>query len=103
MSEEPANRPEQEPTRNADGTWPKGVSGNPNGRPKAHAQFRDLMRDMTPEAVKKLKLAIEKGDLDAIKFVIEQGWGKAVTAPAEDGSGENVQRVVYELRVKDGA
>lgn len=100
--EPPANRPQQEPTRNPDGTWPKGVSGNPAGRPKLHAQFRDLMRDMTPAAIEKLTEAVKAGNLEAIKFVVEQGWGKAVTAPAEEGSGENVQRVVYELRVKDG-
>lgn len=83
--------------------FPKGVSGNPSGMPKGHGEFRALIRKMTPAAVEQLTAKVEAGDLDAIRFVIEQGWGKAVTAPAEEGSGENVQRVVYELRVKDGA
>lgn len=101
MTDDPANRAQQVP-RNPDGTFPPGVSGNPAGRPKRHAEFRELIREMTPKAVERLTEKVEAGDLDAIRFVIEQGWGKAVTAPAEEGSGENIQRVVYELRVKEG-
>ena len=40
--------------RNADGTFLKGVSGNPSGRPKrtpAEQQAIDRMKEITPEAV----------------------------------------------------
>ena len=40
--------------RNADGTFQKGVSGNPGGRPKrtpAEQQAIDRMKEITPEAV----------------------------------------------------
>jgi hypothetical protein len=75
---------------------------------KWYADFRAAARAKSPAALDVLVKTMEDekvsaGDrLRAAQLVIENGFGKPVTAPAEEGSGENVQRVVYELRVKEG-
>jgi hypothetical protein len=68
----PANRDEQ-------GRFPKGVSGNPTGRPKNDGWFRELCRKRTVKALKALTSALSDPDsrVAAAKALLEFGWGKA--------------------------
>jgi hypothetical protein len=71
----PANRDQQ-------GRFPKGVSGNPSGRPKTDGWFRELCRKRTRKALKALTDALEDPDqrVAAAKAVLEFAWGKAPAA-----------------------
>jgi hypothetical protein len=73
--------------------WPKGVSGNPSGRPRAIIHVRDLARQHTEMAVRQLVKAA-KGELEgstpativqAANCLLARGWG----TPLADGP--NVQ------------
>ena len=71
-----------------------GKSGNPGGRPKQtpeeKAEERALhaaCRDKTEEALATIVLLMNKADKDSVRlaaaiFVIERGWGKAVSNTA---------------------
>lgn len=62
------------------GQFPKGVSGNPGGRPKVPQELKDMIRKACPEALKKL---IEYMNHDnpkiamwAITELLDRGYGK---------------------------
>lgn len=62
--------------------FPKGVSGNPGGRPKAIAEVRDLAREYTTDAIYALYDIMTKGKSESAKVaasnvILERGWGKA--------------------------
>ena len=67
MDEEPANR---ENNRNPDGTFIKGVSGNPSGRPKNTMKdhVRVKFSDMTPEQKDQWLIDNKIGGLDQWKM-----------------------------------
>jgi hypothetical protein len=80
----------QEINRNPDGTFPKGVSGNLNGRPKGQTlkeYWRQRFADMTDE---------EKAEFTA-KVTPEQIWKMAEGNPKQDLGGDldlNINRVI---------
>ncbi|MCU7837189.1 MAG: hypothetical protein KZQ83_18345 [gamma proteobacterium symbiont of Taylorina sp.] len=65
--------------------FPKGVSGNPGGRPKRTIDEVDLIeacQTKTPEALETILQLMEESTndrvrLSAAQYVIERGWGKA--------------------------
>lgn len=65
--------------------FPKGVSGNPGGRPKRtedEVQLIEACRAQTPEALEVVaslmrESANDRVRLAAAQFIIERGWGKA--------------------------
>lgn len=63
--------------------WPKGVSGNPTGRPKAERDIVELARQRGPEVIKRLFYIAMRGDIRnpttvlAAKLLLERGYGKA--------------------------
>lgn len=63
-----------------------GQSGNPNGRPGGYAEFRELCRAKSPEAVAALVDALGNGDASAVaaaRVLLEYGWGKPSAAPED--------------------
>lgn len=83
---------QQAGSRNSDGTFARGHSGNPAGTPKGRVSFRAIARRLLAEAIEEGgKTAAEAvvegwladalaGDKDARKLLIEQIDGKAVAA-----------------------
>jgi hypothetical protein len=60
-----------------------GQSGNPAGRPKGYAEFRELCRDRSPKALETLDAALDAGDVVAVRVVLEYAWGKPSSAPED--------------------
>ena len=62
----------------ANPNWKKGVSGNPNGRPKKGKSLTEALEKGIPYSlvVEKLKLLIEGGDVAAIKYYCDRVEGK---------------------------
>ena len=60
--------------------WPKGISGNPSGRPRGHTEVRVLARSHGPAAIKRLRELMDSNDLpvavSAAKALLDRGWGK---------------------------
>ncbi|GEM_PF-1742499 len=62
--------------------WPKGVSGNPGGRPKVLEEVRSLARQYTIDAVNALVSALKRpGErVAAAKVLLAYGYGSPVQA-----------------------
>jgi len=95
--------------RNADGTFLKGVSGNPSGRPKrtpAEQQAIDRMKEITPEAVEVVYgiLTAENttvyAKLQAAELILNRAMGRPETylrVEAADESQEQAGLSLLEL------
>lgn len=99
--------PKKAPQRPATpGSWKKGQSGNPGGRPSKVPEISVTCREMTPAVVARLARIIKDGaDRDAVpasKIVLAYAWG----APKEDvtiGDGSRLEVTVrYESAAHDG-
>ena len=104
------------------GTWPKGVSGCPGGKPKSYREFVRACREHTPEALatiarlargEPLVVTVEVEDEDtgetkrrkvvervqsqtqlaASQYLIDRGWGKAVQPIEDREAGESVENL----------
>ena len=62
------------------GTWVKGQSGNPAGRPALPPEFREQIRSHTPHAIAVLVRALDDDDprvrVAAAKELLDRGYGK---------------------------
>ena len=63
------------------GTWVKGQSGNPAGRPKLPDDYKTRIRDYTEQAISVLADALTDPDVRArvaaARELLDRGWGKA--------------------------
>jgi hypothetical protein len=71
-------------------SWPKGVSGNPKGRPPGpHIDLVKSCRSLTPQLVDRLVLLTTHKDprvaLQAIVYMLDRGWGRPRQALDVDG------------------
>ena len=85
-----AKRAGPTPARNANGTFSKGQSGNPFGRPKEYRDFVDLARQMgSPKAFETLVRDMESGDpraeVQAAMGMLAYAWGKPKQAIEHSG------------------
>lgn len=99
MSEEPANRDEQELRDPATGRFVPGVSGNPSGRPSDSKRLRELARALGEKAIDGLlKEATEaesaSARIAAWTAILDRGYGRP-TVGEPDGDGREVSRVEY--------
>ena len=83
--------------------WKKGESGNPNGRRNA---YTDLIREFSFQKVNdkerreiilsKLFQLAERGDLNAMKFIVERLEGKALERQERINKSEPIQVMVID-------
>lgn len=63
--------------------WPKGKSGNPNGRPKQNVNVKELAKKHTEDAMKVLvdvatnEKSPPSARVQAAQILLDRGWGKA--------------------------
>ena len=76
--------------KNTGNRWPKGVSGNPGGRPKGASEVRELARSHAPAAIARLRQLIDCKDpsvaVSAAKAMLDRGYGKPEQSITTDGS-----------------
>jgi Family of unknown function (DUF5681) len=93
--------------RDGSGRFPKGVSGNPGGRPKGLAKATKALIGEDGMALVELWWDIARDEtrrdrdrLDASKLLADRGWGKvAVYEPQEDPFDlEDVEAAAEEFR-----
>ena len=58
--------------------FPRGVSGNPGGRPRAALDVQELARAHTPDAIQALVAALSspRERVSAAVALLDRGWGK---------------------------
>lgn len=111
---EPQNKPVNKPTLKsrpemADKMWPKGVSGNPGGRPKNKPiteLYESILND--PKEIAKLRKAVVKALLKGnmamvlqLKEMTDRVEGK-VTQPIEANITTNLADAIAEARKRAG-
>src|SRR3954453_5187502 len=66
--------------------FPKGVSGNPGGRPPAALHVQEMARQKTPQAIEALIAALgcPRERVGAAVAILDRGWGRPVQMLAAD-------------------
>jgi len=98
--------------------WPKGISGNPAGLPKAIGELRKLAQTHTPEAIDALVTALKDKNgvvrVRAAEALLDRAWGKPTqavdldvtacqsTVPIEDLPTETLKAMLAEQLAAEG-
>lgn len=85
--------------------WKPGQSGNPNGRPPKGEALTDILREKVDKdaiAEKLIQMAMEKGDIVALRYIYDRIDGKPI-----ETVNQNVQEmpkvIRFERAITDGA
>lgn len=86
--------------------WPKGISGNPKGRPKKLPRLDDLLVDILGESkddvtaieaiLKVLRSKASKGDLKAIEMLLDRYYGKPIQSINQNNDSKVKLEVVWD-------
>lgn len=78
--------------------FPRGVSGNPGGRPRAELDVQALAREYTPQAIATLVKALDDERLcvSAAVHLLDRGWGRPAP-PSELDKTDRVTSVVLNV------
>ena len=102
------NQGNQETGRNADGTFAKGSSGNPAGRPKRSDLEKAVLAEiykLAPQAVSSLKKLLEDEEtpanirLRAVEIVVNRICGTALNSDALERyeSGAEIAEAMFDM------
>jgi Family of unknown function (DUF5681) len=100
--------------RDGSGRWPKGVSGNPGGRPKGQAELSQSARKLVGEkgdaliqiwwSIAEDPMRRDADRLRASELLADRGWGKAPAFAAIEESDplglEDAERAAEEFRAR---
>ena len=78
--------------------WPKGVSGNPGGRPKRDlaAEIARAIFEKNPKAIEDAMLrALRRGDANTFRVLAERGFGKLPQTKEVTGSDGQPVEIVF--------
>ena len=77
--------------------FPKGVSGNPGGRPMVDPIFKTRLKDLVPASVDVIEHILKNGKdndrLRAAEMVLERIFGKAPQSIEHTGGVDGVMRI----------
>ena len=83
-----------EPTkaRSANGQFPKGFLGNPDGRPRDEQEVAELARSYAREAIETLVELMRRGNDERVRgtaaqALLDRGWGKPKVEVVGDEAG----------------
>jgi hypothetical protein len=89
--------------RDGSGRFPKGVSGNPGGRPKGQAVLSKSARKLVGEDGEALiqlwwdiardETRRDRDRLEASKLLADRGWGKAAVFAPQEGDPFDLEEV----------
>jgi hypothetical protein len=97
-------------SRDGSGRWPKGISGNPGGRPQGLARTTRELVGADGMALPQLWWDIARDEsrrdsdrLEASKLLADRGWGKAAVFSPQEGDAldlASAEQAAEEFRAK---